>query len=364
MHLNGITVGLYERDGTNWFRVPGRLVDGEARTSAIGGYKSASVTFEGGMDLLAWFYRLGKWFRLWAPGRWYLFEGTVEELAFEHGETFSLVDHANAVRVVFTDDTDQYDTTGWATDAELIDRYGRREYIHSGSYMTAAAAQNLRDTQLLLKKRVGVPDAFSLPPVDIPLPLRVQVLSYGWYAALNWLRWVNLASGPADTGLQIQGILDACDYVTWDESTVESTGIGIEQERLTTFLTQREEIERLSALGDSSGNVLMPQVWEDRVMRLQVWAESDGSPDYFVDRRGVRDANGTYIPYYAVRADRVIHRSGRQLPIGFSIANTSPGDPRSGYIVETVYNIREETLEVTLAGHADILEMLTKKVVL
>ncbi|MBN1483777.1 MAG: hypothetical protein JXA37_03570 [Chloroflexia bacterium] len=381
LDLDGFSITAWQPNSDVALAVPeGRLQSVLFSTAAQGGFKEATFPIEGEAgDLLRWYYLLGKRLRLAGPGGGLAFEGLVYGLSLSGGMAYSLDNYYNAVNVVYTTYGGEAAATGWAVDEEGIALRGRKELVLQKSDVPAAVAQNHRDLALYFGLRTLTPDPFEVP---IPYPKRrisAEVRCLGLYASLGHRRWIQALSGVRDTGLQVQDIVaatnfygDSVDWLVYDGlEHVDTTGISVERERVDTFMTYQQEVERLATLGTSDAaakdRLLWFQVWDDRRCCLTRWGQGDfPATDYLVDSRSVFDAGGAQIPDWLARADSVM-LTPNHLLLGYGAYDDVLETPFGFYLLETEYRLPAgkpqkgqvtPNLRVKPAGSSDIYSLI------
>lgn len=363
MNLRGFTPQFYSQDGTTQSAPPPARLERMALAGAArGGYKQAKLRLSGSaVDLLQYYYLLGRWLPVFAPDGQRCWDGVVYSLKFSNGLTYDLGDVFNAVDMVYSSDIGVRNNTGWNTDANSIARYGRKELVDSRGGLTLATAQQLRDYLLYFHAHSAGAGAFPIPAPALHGPLTLDLTAYGWYATLGWDRWVQTAEGAVDTGTQIYDIVTSSAFVTATTTTIPTTGRPISQYRPDQNYTLLQEVERLAQLGAATGASLWVQVWNDRVGYLNTWGGGDfPALDYQLGPRGVYAAvNGQEIPLWLVRADRVIQTPQYQ-PLGFGVFADALDTPTALYLLETELQIDEHGLALTgrPAGWRDFVQIL------
>jgi hypothetical protein len=364
LNIEGFSVICREPDSDTGLDLPpGHLDMLDFGTSAVGGYRDASLSITGvGDELLQWYYRLGKRLLIKSPGGRTLWEGVVYALLYADGGGYDLTDYYNCVMVEYSSDIGVRSETSWAEDAGGIAQYGRKELVSSESGMTSTRADRWRDLLAYYHLRTQTPSVFNAPRPASPRFTSVMVLAYGLYATLGWERWQCTSTGAVDTGTQIRSVIAGRSgagngFVSTTTTTVPTTSITISQYRPDEWLTLQEEVERLASMGDSSvadaDAIVLFQVWEDRIGYLKTWCRSSvATVDYYQDGHAIYDAAGARVPSYLVRADGIIQSRGAA-PLGLDVSGNLFDTPRAHYILETTYRV-PGGLEITPGGWRDL----------
>jgi hypothetical protein len=179
------------------------------RWSAIGGCVEASVTAFGPVEAL---WEIIEMLRCpvkikdeMARDIWwgYVDEVQVRVGALEIGATLASMNNAVAVAYSFvqpgTQTVGQRKTTAWATNAESITEYGRKEFLSSQGGLSTAAAEAKRAAILASRKwPQGITNPFGLPRSRVKYSgaeesQSATILLKGWYNTLSW-RYASWAS--------------------------------------------------------------------------------------------------------------------------------------------------------------------------
>ena len=108
------------------------------------------------------------------------------------GVRYSIVDLANRIRVVYTDENKVAQVTSWYTDAASIAKYGQRDDEVTLEKDSATAAEAARHAQIKLAQRAW-PTVEPLA-MDAKTPNSVKITAMGYVASLHW-RYLTIASG-------------------------------------------------------------------------------------------------------------------------------------------------------------------------
>lgn len=276
--------------------------------TAAGGFESCEIRLRGTLeDAQSYVANLRAELVVYGPDALSVWEGILTGVTLNlGGEAIDtrLDGLANAVKVRYQPDIGAQVSTAFAEDATSIATYGRKEYIYSGSGMTTAAAQAVRDA--LLAARAG-PLASRTSQIGSRSPdITITLVFGGLYETLGWLTTSNTSTTLTDTLTQVATLITA--YNTVNDFGIVTTSLGTsgvtDTEYIDADTTYREKIERLLSRGTSSGTRYAWGVYEDGVFRAVEWAGA--TPATIAYQRWVGDdriwtPTGVEIPPWEVR---------------------------------------------------------------
>lgn len=347
--------------------VAGAMVSYQHTISATGGFESCGIELALDLDTaLDWLQNLGASIVVAGPGAETIWEGYLSAVSLSVGEEkidLSLDDMANAVRVRYQPGIGAQVATAFATDADSIATYGRKELVYGGSGMVAADATALRDLLLLERRqpksrRAGGARQGGGGAGDV----RLNLTGAGWYYALDWLTTSNATTATAVTTTQLQTLVTAYnttnDFYSEVYSDVAASGYSATQ-YIEPDTPYREKVERLLGLGNSSLERLAWGVYEDRRWIVQEW--SGATPETIAYVRSLGDGRlyntgGAVIDPWNVRPDamyQVTDLIDPSLPVGAV-------DQTSAFYVERVTCSVDSSgasvrLEPAKSGELDVL---------
>lgn len=258
----------------------------------LGGMWRGSFRIEGELpDLLDWFYNRLGWHVEERSSGAVTWEGMIYEMELSSAgvrRRRSLEDVANAVSVQWRDYAGRIGLVDWATQAQSIARYGRKEQI-GAAQISEGVADQLRD-RLLTEHAWPRTEALSVSAARDG-KATLDVIVCGYVFTMNW-RLIPLTAytdGGATVGVStwVSELLSGyCDFVTARSlsSNALSTAKYVEGNvRAWDFLTE------LVRLGDSSGDPWTLQVRQGR----GVWYYAlDPSPVYYLRQDGLYNQAG------------------------------------------------------------------------
>lgn len=324
--------------------------------SATGGFESCKIPMALSLDsALGWLQSLGASMVNYGPDAQVIWEGQLVGVALQVGEEtidLSLGAMANAVRVRYQPGIGAQTSTAFATDATSIAAYGRKELVYGASGMTTAAATALRDALLSDRRQPKSRRAGGAGTGGGASEVRVTLTGAGWYYALDWLTTSSTTSATAVTTEQLKTLITAYNVTNVFFSTsygdIAASGIS-DTQWIDADTPYREKIERLLALGNSSGQRLAYGVYEDRRWRVGQWAGAAPATIGYVRSLGdgqIRTPGGAVVEPWDVRPDamyQVTELIDPSLPTGAV-------DQTSAFYVERV------TCEVSKDGSSVRLE--------
>jgi hypothetical protein len=249
--------------------------------------------------------------------------------------SYSLEDMANAVKAVYSTFDDEGEAalgyraeTDWATTADSITDYGRKEKVLSLTGAAEAQAELHRDRYLGLHARPLLVQKMSEEEVGRPY---AWVRGRGYWWTSTWQVYNQSETGSRATNTQIEDIVSAaCPLIA--STDVVATGNSIERAR-DANQTAEQEIRRLLALGTSTNAALVAGVWADRELVVETMPTT---PDYRRLRGGrFVTAEGATVAPWLLKAGKML-RLAEVVP-GAATFTTELDDPRNVMIWQVAY---------------------------
>lgn len=255
---------------------------------------------------------------------------------------------ANAMMARYTNDDNEAQESAWATDADSITRYGRKENVVMLDGLNQTAAEGRRDVALR-------ESAWPWPrPVSVSSAadcLEVRVCGYVFTA--NW-RYVTTAdgnSGPVSDWIN-SIIATDCDFLRTGKITANSLSVTRE---LSMAARCWDVLYDLAELGDGANPM---QLWVDTGRRVH-YAPVDVTPRHHLRAGGVYDGAGGKLG-----ADIYRLRPGVIRDQSYPVKRQEPGsfldDARDIFVEEVEVADGKLTLKTGLFSESDILAVQEK----
>jgi hypothetical protein len=247
--------------------------------SRRGGFEAATVEFACDLDdALVWLDQLMAAAVMYGPWAETVWEGVLTGVTVRAGDEtidLSMESLASAVRVRFSGSGVE-GRTEFATSAASIARYGRKEYVHSGSDTNIVGAEARRAAILAERATPKARRASTIRTGSIREAVGVTLSFTGWYYLLDWLFTESTTAGTAVTTTQVLSLLTAYNAVNNFFDLTDTTQIAAsgqsDLQAIEEDTTYRQAIEDRLSTGTSGQQQQAWGVYEGRRFRVGTWA--------------------------------------------------------------------------------------------
>ena len=298
---------------------PGELLAYSDSISDQYGFESMRATYRTTLeDALSWFSTgLMRSIIVSGPEVGTIWEGFVSGVELTVGgetRSVSLDTMANRVKCKYTTSSDTPGTTAAVGDTDSQAMYGIKDLAVSLGQTTATGAANLATRVLGLYKQPRPSGSISVatgPPGEIQL----TIIGAGWYSTLAWALTSRASTSTTSTTTQVGALIGTASpgigatnaFLSIDDDFIVSSGVS-DTEFIEIDTPYKDKIEALLSQGDSAGNALAWGVYEDRIMVVEVAADSAPTTIHYrrsVGEGFVRDTYLSPVAWWDVRPNRM-----------------------------------------------------------
>lgn len=309
--------------------------DYQDSTRAVGGYWTGSFALDEPLEVLEeWFnyflgFRVAR--RVGGITRW---EGLISQMRLAYdNQTYvrDLNTMVNRASVLYTSKNGTTSAqSAWDTVADSLNQFGQREEVFAFDGADATMANAFRDTQLTEwgwpRSRSAGGSLFNDKP-SAPPRLFVQLSGYAF--TLNWRFVASNSATDANASGFITTLADEGEFVS--SGNIDTNTLQVAQRFLAPTRIW-DGIERVAALGDTSGNRYIVQVLDSRTLDYRAAATT---VEYYIRDRAIYAFDGSSLLASEIQPDKIAHRA--DAPAGYNIGSSDKDDPRNVYIEEVVF---------------------------